>query len=325
MAKTLITCGDPNGIGPEIILKSLKNYTENMLVVGDVRHFEKTAAEINIKTSFEVVNDPDDARTMQDSVSIWHHPFTREREPGVFNPDHARHIIAVLDSAISHCLHHKGTALVTAPINKAVLKEGAAFAFSGHTELLADRSGIPKPVMMIAGPQLKTVPATIHIPLSEVPSALSSADLAETIRVTASGLRELFDISNPRIVVAGLNPHAGEDGKIGTEEIDWIAKTIDRTFKSGINVTGPWPADTLFHAARRKTYDAAICMYHDQALIPVKALDFDEGVNVTLGLPFIRTSPDHGTAFDIAGKGLANAASFTSALKLASVLATKNG
>ena len=175
--------------------------------------------------------------------------------------------------------------------------------------------------MMLASQQLRVVPATIHIALSEVPTALTPALLREVITLTDQGLRQQFGIPAPRIALTGLNPHAGEGGAMGHEELDWIADLIGEMRTEGLSLTGPHPADTLFHAAARKTYDAAIAMYHDQALIPIKTLDFDKGVNVTLGLPFIRTSPDHGTAFDIAGQGRANPSSLIEALRLAQTMA----
>jgi 4-hydroxythreonine-4-phosphate dehydrogenase len=177
-------------------------------------------------------------------------------------------------------------------------------------------------VMMLASEQLRVVPTTIHIPLADVPNMLTPALLRRTIEITDEGLRRQFGIPKPRLAVAGLNPHAGEGGTMGHQELDWIAGLVDKMRGEGFDLTGPLPADTMFHAAARARYDAAICMYHDQALIPIKTLDFDLGVNVTLGLPFIRTSPDHGTAFDIAGRGIANPSSMIQAMRLAHRMAT---
>ena len=218
----------------------------------------------------------------------------------------------------------QASAIVTAPINKAVLKEGCDYPFPGHTELLAARSGVKTPVMMLSALDLRTVPVTIHEALADVPKILTPELLADTVRIVHQSLKDQFGIKKPRLIVAGLNPHAGENGKIGTEEEEWIKGEVKNLAAEGINIDGPFPADTLFHQARRKTYDVAICMYHDQALIPVKTLGFDEGINVTLGLPFIRTSPDHGTAFDIAGQGIADPKSFMKALDLAQELVAKN-
>ncbi len=179
--------------------------------------------------------------------------------------------------------------------------------------------------MMLASDQLRVVPTTIHIAIKDIRATLTADLIEDTIRITHAGLIKDFGLKNPRIAVAGLNPHAGEGGAMGNDEIDLITPLIDRLIEQGFNLTGPLPADTMFHARARKTYDAAVCMYHDQALIPIKTLDFDRGVNVTLGLPFIRTSPDHGTAFDIAGKGIADPTSLIEALKMAQTMARARG
>jgi 4-hydroxythreonine-4-phosphate dehydrogenase len=214
----------------------------------------------------------------------------------------------------------EASAVVTNPISKSHLYK-AGFKFPGHTEYLAalaEKNGqVPHPVMMLAAGILKVVPTTIHVPLKDVPGALTSELLAKTIAITDHDMRRWFGLARPRIAVSGLNPHAGEEGNLGREEVDMIRSAIVAAQHAGIDVSGPYPADTLFHAASRKRYDVAICMYHDQALIPFKTLAFEEGVNVTLGLPFVRTSPDHGTAFDIAGTGKANPTSLIEALRLA--------
>ena len=211
----------------------------------------------------------------------------------------------------------QAAALVTAPISKKALIDGAGFAFPGHTEFLADQAGVDRVVMMLAGPDLRVVPVTIHIPLADVPATLTIDLIVETVEVLARDLVARFGIGSPRIALAGLNPHAGEGGAMGREEIEVIAPAIAALQAKGHAVTGPWPADTMFHAAARARFDAALCMYHDQALVPLKTLAFDEGVNVTLGLPFVRTSPDHGTAFDIAGQDKADPTSMIAALRLA--------
>ena len=201
------------------------------------------------------------------------------------------------------------------------LKDGAGFAFPGHTEFLAHLAGVDRVVMMLACDALKVVPVTIHIPIAEVPRTLTEDLLTDTIRITHEGLRRDFGLTAPRLAVAGLNPHAGEGGAMGDDEARLIAPVIARLRDEGLAITGPLPADTMFHPAARARYDAAICMYHDQALIPIKTLDFAGGVNVTLGLPFIRTSPDHGTAFDIAGQGKADPSSLIAALRMAREMA----
>jgi 4-hydroxythreonine-4-phosphate dehydrogenase len=206
---------------------------------------------------------------------------------------------------------------VTCPIHKAALKTGAGFGFPGHTEYLAHLAGVDRVVMMLASDVLRVVPVTIHIPLSDVPGALTPDLLEQTIRITHAAMIRDFGIAQPRLAVAGLNPHAGEDGTMGHEDRDVIAPVLDRLRAEGLDLRGPLPADTMFHGPARARYDAAICMYHDQALIPIKTLAFDEGVNVTLGLPFVRTSPDHGTAYDIAGQGIARPDSLIAAIRMA--------
>ena len=218
---------------------------------------------------------------------------------------------------------------MTCPIAKKPLYD-AGFRFPGHTEFLGHlaelATGRPaRPVMMLAGPDLRAVPVTIHIALAEVPRRLTTALIVETAAITAADLADKFGIHKPRLAVAGLNPHAGEGGAMGTEDEAVVRPAVEELQRRGIDARGPLPADTLFHPRARATYDAAICMYHDQALIPAKALAFDESVNVTLGLPFIRTSPDHGTAFDIAGKGIARPDSLIAALKLARAMADAKG
>lgn len=250
-------------------------------------------------------------------------PFDAPRIPGQAQAAHAPFVIDAIERAVELVQDGQASALCTAPIHKAALQEGANFAFPGHTEFLAHLAGGVEVVMMLAAPQLRVVPATIHIPLSRVPSALSADHLRRVIEITQQGLERYFGIARPRLAIAGLNPHAGEAGRIGTEEQNWIAPLLDELRASGAKILGPLAADTMFHAAARARYDAAIAMYHDQALIPIKTLAFDEGVNVTLGLPFIRTSPDHGTAFDIAGTGRANPSSMIAALRLAAQMAEK--
>ena len=215
----------------------------------------------------------------------------------------------------------QASSLCTAPIHKKALQDGAGFAYPGHTEYLAALGGNVPVVMMLASDSLRVVPVTIHIPLASVPSQLTPDLLEQSIRLTHAGLIRSFGIAYPRLAVAGLNPHAGEGGAMGHEEITLIIPVLSKLRAEGMQIAGPLSADTMFHARARALYDCAICMYHDQALIPIKTLDFDGGVNVTLGLPFIRTSPDHGTAFDIAGKGIARPDSLVAALSLAAQMA----
>jgi 4-hydroxythreonine-4-phosphate dehydrogenase len=249
------------------------------------------------------------------------HRFAAAATPGRPDPANARGVIEVIARAVDLVRGGQASAVCTAPISKVDLKRGAGFAFPGHTEFLAHLAGVDHVVMMLACPDLRVVPVTIHLPLAEVPAALTPALLETTIRLTVAGLIRDFGIAAPRLAVAGLNPHAGEGGAMGTEEITVIAPVLARLRAEGLDLAGPLSADTMFHAGMRATYDAAVAMYHDQALIPIKTIDFAGGVNVTLGLPFIRTSPDHGTAFDIAGRGLADPTSLIAALRMADRMA----
>ena len=250
-------------------------------------------------------------------LAVLPHGFAAPAPPGQPVAENAAGVIAVIERAVRLVQAGLGAAVCTAPINKKALKDGAGFAFPGHTEFLAHLAGVGRVVMMLACPGLRVVPATIHIALSEVPTALTEALLEETIRITRAGLVRDFGIASPRIAVAGLNPHAGEGGAMGWEEERMMRPLIARLKAEGLEITGPWPADTMFHAAARRGYDVAVCAYHDQALIPIKTIDFAGGVNVTLGLPFVRTSPDHGTAYDIAGRRIADPSSLIAALWMA--------
>ena len=246
--------------------------------------------------------------------------------PGTPDTANAAAVIEAIDRAVADCFDGRAAAVVTPPIAKKPLYD-AGFRFPGHTEYLAElsrrRTGhVETPVMMLAGPDLRAVPVTIHIPLAQVPVQLSTGMIVACARTTASALRDRFGIDSPRLAVAGLNPHAGEGGALGAEDHEIVRPAVERLRSEGIEVFGPLPADTMFHAAARRGYDAAICMYHDQALIPAKALAFDETVNVTLGLPFVRTSPDHGTAFDIAARGIARPDSLIAAIRLAARLSS---
>ncbi|MCE8524225.1 4-hydroxythreonine-4-phosphate dehydrogenase PdxA [Ruegeria pomeroyi] len=317
MRPIALSCGEPAGIGPEIAAAAWAELRDRcpFAWIGDPSH-------LPAETPVALLDDPAQAvAASAHALPVLPLPFAAPSQPGHPDPRNAAGVIAAIERAVALVQSGACSALCTAPIHKKALIDGAAFAHPGHTEFLAALAGCDRVVMMLASDQLRVVPATIHIALSEVPRALTPALLRETIEITAAGLRARFAIAHPRIAVAGLNPHAGEGGAMGREEIDWIAPLLQE-ITGDFTLTGPHPADTLFHAAARARYDAAVCMYHDQALIPIKTLDFDRGVNVTLGLPFIRTSPDHGTAFDIAGKGIANPTSLIAALKLAQRMAT---
>lgn len=314
MQPIIISCGEPAGIGPEVAVAAwaaLKSEIP-MLWIGDPRH-------LPVGTAYHEATDPSDIHPFK--MTVLARDFGPAAVAGKPNPAHAKGVIAAIADGVALVQSGAARALCTAPIHKAALIDGADFAYPGHTEYLAALAGTDQVVMMLACDTLRVVPATIHISLAEVPRKLTASLLTDTLLITHAGLRRDFGIAKPRIAVAGLNPHAGEDGKMGLEEIEMITPVLDALRAQGMDITGPLSADTMFHEAARKTYDVAVCMYHDQALIPIKTLDFSGGVNVTLGLPFIRTSPDHGTAFNIAGQGIADATSMIAALRMAAKMA----
>ncbi len=313
----VLTCGEPAGVGPEIAARAWDSLrgTLPFAWIGDPAHLPPGTPIARINTPAEAT---DHAAT---ALPVLVHAFPDPAVPGHPTAGNAEQVIAVIARAVDLAMSGGASAVVTAPINKKALQDGAGFAYPGHTEYLAALAGVDHVVMMLACEALKVVPTTIHIALKDVPQALTPALLARTIRITEAALRRDFGVAAPRLAVAGLNPHAGEGGAMGDEELDWIAPLLDQLRDEGLDLTPPLPSDTMFHTEARARYDAAICMYHDQALIPIKTLDFARGVNVTLGLPFIRTSPDHGTAFDIAGHGIADIRSTVEALKMAGRMA----
>ncbi len=316
-----LSCGDPAGIGPEIAAKAWEALRDQrpFFYIGDPRHLPEN-------TPFTEIAAPADAiEASATALPVLPMHFAGQSAPGQADPADAQGVVDSITTGVDLVQSGQASAICTLPINKKVLADGCGFAYPGHTEFLAALAGVDRVVMMLAAPALRVVPVTIHIALADVPAALTPQLLADTIRITHSALIRDFGIAAPRLAVAGLNPHAGEGGKMGTEEISMIAPTLAILRAEGMQITGPSSADTMFHAGARARYDTAICMYHDQALIPIKTLDFDGGVNVTLGLPFIRTSPDHGTAFDIAGRGVANPASLISALHMAADMAAARG
>ncbi|MBE3637771.1 4-hydroxythreonine-4-phosphate dehydrogenase PdxA [Mangrovicoccus algicola] len=316
LAPIALTCGEPAGVGPELALLASARLgtTLPFFWIGDPRHLPEGAR-------WHEIASPAEAAEPGDSLAVLRHDFAGAATPGIPDPANAQGVIEVIARAVRLVMDGTAGAVCTLPIHKKALKDGAGFTFPGHTEYLAHLAGVDRVVMMLAAPDLRVVPATIHVPLSEVPGLLTAPLLEETIRIARDALRRDFGIAHPRLAVAGLNPHAGEGGAMGREEIEMIAPLLDRLRGEGIDLAGPASADTMFHPEARARYDAAICMYHDQALIPIKTVDFAGGVNVTLGLPFIRTSPDHGTAFDIAGQGRADPSSTIAALRLAAEMA----
>jgi 4-hydroxythreonine-4-phosphate dehydrogenase len=316
----VLTLGDPAGIGPEVALRAWHALGREVpfVLIADPAHLGPLAAALGVP--LRPIADLADAAADGDGLPILPHPLPEAPVPGRPSSANAPAVVAMIERGTALARSGAALALCTNPINKKALQDGAGFAFPGHTEFLAHLSGAARPVMMLAAPALRVVPVTIHIPLAEVPGALTPALLEETLRVVHTAARTDLGLARPRIAVAGLNPHAGEGGAMGREEIEVIAPVLDRLRAEGMALSGPHSADTMFHDAARATYDIAVCMYHDQALIPIKTLDFAGGVNVTLGLDFVRTSPDHGTAYDIAGTGRADPSSLIAALRLARTL-----
>lgn len=326
-----LTLGDPAGIGPDITLLAWLAQSHEpvppFVLLGDAAVLAERAEALGLKVPIAPIAEAEAAEVrFAEELPVL--PIAVGGTVVAGRPDRAA-VPAVRESierAVGLVQQGAARAVVTNPISKAVLY-GAGFSFPGHTEYLAALAAAKgrtwHPVMLLASPALKVVPVTIHVPLKDVPRLLTSDLIVRTIEITAHDLGRYFGLTHPRLAVSGLNPHAGEDGGLGREEIEVIAPAIEAARAKGIDVTGPHPADTMFHAAARETYDAAICMYHDQALVPFKTLAFADGVNVTLGLPFVRTSPDHGTAFSLAGSGRANPRSLIEALKLAAAMSDK--
>jgi 4-hydroxythreonine-4-phosphate dehydrogenase len=331
MAKPLaLTLGEPAGIGPDITIRAWQRRKEAQLppfyLIGDSEFIGQRARALGIDLPLADVCPEDATTAFAECLPMVATGDVVTAKPGHPDDSSANAALASIRRAVADVSAGHASAVVTNPIAKSVLYR-AGFRHPGHTEFLAELGAnggpVPQPVMMLWSPMLAVVPVTIHVSLRDAIAQLSTDLIVTTVRIVVDGLRHRFGIGRPRLAISGLNPHAGEDGTLGTEEETIIAPAIDLLRNSDIDVKGPLPADTLFHEAARNTYDCAICMYHDQALIPIKTLAFDEAVNVTLGLPFVRTSPDHGTAFDIAGTGRANPASLIAALRLAAHMAIK--
>jgi len=324
-----LTMGDPSGIGLDVTLdlwlERVRLGLPAFLFIGDGEVLLARAAARGLDVAVAAATPETAATVFDEAIPVHAVPLVEPAIAGKPSSKNAGAIIAAIETAVTLTMAGRTSAVVTNPIAKAVLYD-SGFPFPGHTEYLADLAARATgkqalPVMLLAGPKLRSVPVTIHIPLKDVPAALTEDLVFETALVTARDLKQRFGIAAPRLAVAGLNPHAGEGGALGLEDTAIVAPAIERLKELGIDAVGPLPADTMFHEAARATYDVAICMYHDQALIPAKALGFDDSVNVTLGLPFIRTSPDHGTAFSLAGTGQAKPDSLLAALRLAHELA----
>jgi 4-hydroxythreonine-4-phosphate dehydrogenase len=319
--------GDPAGIGGELTLRAwLARRTSGRCFVAldDPDRLATLAMTLGLTVPVApVASLAQGASTFADALPVMPVHLGAPPVPGRLDAANARAVVQSIEQATRLALTGEAGAVVTNPINKAALYD-AGFAYPGHTEFLAALTGaMGQQIMMLASPQLRVVPVTVHTSLRNAIGMLTTEMIVAAARTTASALQRDFGIDAPRLAVAGLNPHAGEQGALGDEESTIITPALMALRQAGIDVSGPWPPDTMFTPAARRRYDAAICMYHDQGLIPLKTLDMDHGVNVTLGLPIVRTSPDHGTAYDIAGKGVADPASLLAAIDLAAELAAR--
>lgn len=308
MAPIAITSGEPAGIGPEIALAAATASRSELVLIGDAELLRDTASGRGLPWPLPL------------RVRIEHVPLAAPAVAGRLDPRNAGYVLGTLDHAIDGCLRGRYRAMVTAPVQKSVINDGGV-PFTGHTEYLQDKARAAHVVMLLVGGGLRVALASTHLPLADVPRAITGPGLAATLDVLDGDLRRRFGIERPRIGVAGLNPHAGESGHLGREEIEVIAPALAAARSRGIDATGPLPADTLFVPSMLKRFDAVLAMYHDQGLPVLKHASFGHGVNVTLGLPFVRTSVDHGTALDLAGRRAADAGSMSAALALADELA----
>ncbi len=329
MTKPLaVTLGEPAGIGPDITVAAWHRREQDAVppfyLIGDPDFLKLRAAALGVDVPVAVVTQATAAQAFDRALPVVPTGHRVTALPGQPDASSAPAVLAAIRQAVDDATAGRAAAVVTNPIAKSVLY-GSGFHHPGHTEYLAELAGrdgvTPMPVMMLWSEELAVVPTTIHVALRDAITALSSDLIIQTCRIVAADLQRYFGIAVPRLAVSGLNPHAGEDGALGSEDQTIIAPAIEALRREGLDIRGPLAADTMFRAAARLTYDCAICMYHDQALIPIKTLAFDEGVNVTLGLPFVRTSPDHGTAFALAGTGRATPSSLIAALKLAARMA----
>ena len=322
MPAIAITVGEPAGIGPELCLRlAEREWAAPLVLIGDKTALDVRAAALGLPVLPEFLAD---GESPAHPVSIWNHPLPEFVIPGTLNPQNSREILYTLDTAIHGCVSGYFAAMVTAPVHKGAIND-AGIAFTGHTEYLAEATNTQHVVMMLVGGGLRVALATTHLPLKDVPAAITAEMLERTLRILEHDLRSKFGIAVPKIAVCGLNPHAGESGYLGHEEQDIIEPLIDSLLAGGMQVYGPYPADTIFVPRHADEYDAILAMYHDQGLPVLKHASFGTGVNVTLGLPLIRTSVDHGTALDLAGTGRADPGSLFAAVELAIDLAGRAG
>jgi 4-hydroxythreonine-4-phosphate dehydrogenase len=316
-----VTAGEPAGIGPELCVRlASEPLREHVVVIADRDMLATRARQLGlaIKLHDFDIERPDNPGS--GDLAVLHVPLAVSSKPGQLEPANSRYVLRTLELAADGCMRDIFAAMATAPVHKGVIND-AGIPFTGHTEFLADRSRTPRVVMMLVGGGMRVALATTHLALRDVPAAITRESLVETLKILRHDLIERFGIREPRVLVAGLNPHAGESGHLGREEIEVIAPALEALRTAGYRLAGPLPADTLFHPERLREADAVLAMYHDQGLPVLKHASFGAGVNVTLGLPFVRTSVDHGTALDLAGTGRADIGSLLAAIQLARELA----
>ncbi|MCB1691349.1 MAG: 4-hydroxythreonine-4-phosphate dehydrogenase PdxA [Pseudomonadales bacterium] len=313
-----ITPGEPAGIGPDVTLAAVQRLDEALIVVANAAMMAARATALGLSLPVETITDPKAARA--GVVNVFDVPLKSTVAAGASNPSNAPYVIETLDTAVRLCESGKCDGLVTGPVNKAIINDGGV-PFTGHTEWLAARTGTPHVVMMLATEGLRVALATTHLALRDVPAAINRDLIEDTLRIVDKDLRDKFGIAAPCIAVLGLNPHAGEGGHLGREEIDSITPAIEATRAAGIDAFGPLPADTAFNPGVLSRADVVLAMYHDQGLPVLKFKGFGDAVNITLGLPIVRTSVDHGTAFDLAGSGKADPSSMLTAIETAHVMA----
>jgi 4-hydroxythreonine-4-phosphate dehydrogenase len=310
-----VTSGEPAGIGPDLCLDlAARSVDARLVVLADIDMLEQRKMRLGRAVTLERY--PGSGKPQAHVLEVLHFPLARPCRPGELDAANSRYVLALLERALQGCLSGEFDAMVTAPVHKGIIND-AGIAFTGHTEYLAEQCRVPQVVMMLAGAGLRVALATTHLALKDVPAAITPESLERTLRVLVSALQRDFGVSRPRVLVSGLNPHSGEGGHFGREELEVIAPVLERLRQEGYDLAGPLPADTLFHPERLKGADCVLAMYHDQGLPVLKFASFGAGVNVTLGLPIIRTSVDHGTALDLAGSGRADPGSLFSAVEMA--------
>lgn len=318
-----VTSGEPAGVGPELCLRlAERDWPASLVVLGDRQLLAQRAQQLGLSHLNLRAWQPGNPFAPH-TLDVLHQPLAAPATAGRLAPQNARYVLGLLDTALSGCLDGRYAAMVTAPVHKGVIND-AGIAFTGHTEYLAEKTGTPRVVMMLAGGELRVALATTHLPLKDVAAAITPSSLETTLRILHADLRRKYGIAQPRILVAGLNPHAGEGGYLGDEEIRVITPVLDALRGEGMSLLGPYPADTLFTPPMLAQGDCVLAMYHDQGLTALKYATFGQGINVTLGLPIIRTSVDHGTALDLAGSGRADAGSLRVAVEQAIAMAQRS-